>query len=311
MVVGIPNRRPKVTATLAALLVSLTPIADPLGDLEAGMDAASAGDHARAVLLLTRAMEADNGFDRLTLGKSHFARGQCRFHLGQHADALADFAKAEKLLPRQATYLMLVSAGRAHRALGHRKEALAKFDAAVALAPKEPDAYLYRAFAHRDGGEGPALDRAISDYNRAAELASGDGATEALAVASRGQLHQERGEYKAALDDYERAVKVAPDWADGHNLLAWLRATCPEEEFRDACEAVDHAYRAGRLAKWKNPNHYETIAAAWAQGGNFELATKYQLKFLEAPDCPPAEADGAKQRLNLYKKGQSFREPKR
>ncbi|HID23781.1 MAG TPA: tetratricopeptide repeat protein [Planctomycetaceae bacterium] len=75
----------------------------------------------------------------------------------------------------------------------------------------------------------------------------------ARAYANRGYVHKELGQPEQALPDYHRALALAPDLAQAHNDLAWLRATWPTKTFRNGKEAVRHARRACDLTEFRNP----------------------------------------------------------
>jgi hypothetical protein len=90
------------------------------------------------------------------------------------------------------------------------------------------------------------------------------------------------------------------------NGRAWLRATCPEGRYRDGRKAVEDARKACDLSEWKNPNDLDTLAAAYAEAGDFTQAIKYQKQALDSPESRYDE-DGRK-RLKLYESGQAYRE---
>jgi len=60
--------------------------------------------------------------------------------------------------------------------------------------------------------------------------------------------------------------------------LAWLWATCPEERFRDGKKAVEFATRSCELTKWKDANMLRTLAATYANVGEFDKAVEWQEK---------------------------------
>jgi tetratricopeptide (TPR) repeat protein len=300
-----------VTTFLAVFIVCAAPCPNPLDDWEKGMRAAEAGEYARANELLTRALEDNPGFDHPTLGRTYFTRGRARYHLGQHALALVDFQVAEKALPAGARYPVLVYAGRSYLALEKPEEAVQKFNTAVRLDPNKPEVYLYRGQAQSGDDGAGRWDHAAADFGKAAELAAGNPEVSGLATVCRGRAYEAKGDYRRALADYERAVKLRPDWADGHSALAWLRATSPDAEFRHACDAAKHAFNAGKLDGWASPRHYEVLAAAAAEAGAFDEAHEFQEKALASPNYPQRERAAGKERLELYKQGKPYREPKR
>ncbi len=135
-------------------------------------------------------------------------------------------------------------------------------------------------------------------------------ATRVLAGAyyERGRNAKHNGAgYGEAISDYEAAVRVDPNYAKVFNDLGWLLAACPETEFRNDPVAIENAVKACELTGWKDHRYVGTLAAIYAEIGNFDNAVKYQKK---AADLV-AEEDGARwqaaceSRLKLYQSGKT------
>ncbi len=92
------------------------------------------------------------------------------------------------------------------------------------------------------------------------------------------------GEQKAALTDYEAAVQLEPDDTSVLNNLAWLLATSPEEELRDGRRAIKLATKAGELTHHQQAHILSTIAAAYAETGDFATARQWSEKAVEQGD---------------------------
>jgi WD40 repeat protein/tRNA A-37 threonylcarbamoyl transferase component Bud32/Flp pilus assembly protein TadD len=115
--------------------------------------------------------------------------------------------------------------------------------------------------------------------------------------------------YAQIVTAYEQKLHLSPDSAQALNILAWLRATCPAAEVRDGAKAVKHATRACELTNWKDAQYIDTLAAAYAEIGDFDSAVKQQKKAIdlltEEEEGPRADME---ERLKLYQSGKPYRE---
>ena len=108
------------------------------------------------------------------------------------------------------------------------------------------------------------------------------------------------------MDDYEHSLKLSPRLSVAQNNIAWLLATCPEATFRDGKRAVAVATRACELDGWKNPNHLDTLAAAYAEAGDFSKAAQWQAKAIALAKGMTSGEDW-QARLDLYRSGTPYR----
>ncbi|MHC4464198.1 MAG: hypothetical protein ACYS30_22625, partial [Planctomycetota bacterium] len=95
-------------------------------------------------------------------------------------------------------------------------------------------------------------------------------------------------EYASKIADLEAAVHFDPDRAASLNKLAWLRATCPVSNHRDAIRAVELATKACKQTSWENHEYISTLAAAYSEMSDFDSAIQWQVKAasLLPKDCP-------------------------
>lgn len=111
-------------------------------------------------------------------------------------------------------------------------------------------------------------------------------------------------DYAHARADFERVLKLSPDDAKSANDFAWLLSTWPNASARDGRRAVELAQRAGKLTAWKRPAILDTLAAAYAEIGDFRNAVKWQQAALdfERPDLRHSTRHQMEARLELYRK---------
>lgn len=121
----------------------------------------------------------------------------------------------------------------------------------------------------------------------------------------RAFAHGKKGSGSKAVEDYEQAIRLDPKFASAYNNLAWLLATSPDPSIRNGKRAVELAQHACELSEWKRWNYLGTLAAAYAENGEFEDAVKWQQKSLEA-GIRESEAEKAQQRLLLYERQKPF-----
>ncbi len=112
---------------------------------------------------------------------------------------------------------------------------------------------------------------------------------------------------RRALAVYDELARTYPHLVEAHSRSAWLRATCPDAQYRDSKLAVESARRACELTNWHNPGELEVLAAACAEAGDFGSAVKWQEKVLTLT-VEPAGVQSRQKRLALYLAGKTFRQ---
>jgi Flp pilus assembly protein TadD len=84
-----------------------------------------------------------------------------------------------------------------------------------------------------------------------------------------------------AVQEYREAVRTHPNDASALDTMAWSLATCPKPELRNGREAVQLATRAVELTGEKQPAFIGTLAAAYAEDGQFSKAIEMAKKARE------------------------------
>jgi tetratricopeptide (TPR) repeat protein len=112
----------------------------------------------------------------------------------------------------------------------------------------------------------------------------------------RALVNIELGNYKASLADLDNlvmfTVKVSNtiEQAEVLNSRAWLRATCPEASIRNGQLAVADAKKACKLDTWILESYIDTLAAAYAETGDFASAIRYQEEAIAMRKSLPEES---------------------
>ena len=149
------------------------------------------------------------------------------------------------------------------------------FDAAIRLDPKFWDAYYNRAISYQSEENWPAC---INDLDTSIRLKPD--VIEPRFI--RSIVYRRVGNYAASLKDLNELVKTARQI--GHpglevlylNDRAWVLATAPDSSVRNGKQALADAKRACELSNWKRSDTLDSLAAAYAETGDFDSAVKYQ-----------------------------------
>jgi len=246
-------------------------------------------DHAAAEAL--KAVEADpsnataRGFHASSLSE-----------LGQDEEAIKEAERAVELNPADsAAYLNLAFSAKR----SDPEHAIAEARHAIELGPENSSAYqllMNCLFESRRYSEAVELGRdwvTVSPYDAAAHSALGTALAESHDFVSaaqhvgyvmmlRPEVEQAHAQLRQILlsmakepDGLERLRDIAANAPDSPRMLdelAWLLATYPDSKSRDGSEAVRLAERACALTERRIPALLDTLAAAYAEGGDFPRA---------------------------------------
>ena len=189
---------------------------------------------------------------------------------------------------------------------GDQDTAITDFDHALQLDPDMAAAYCSRGLAWITKGE---YDMAIADFNEVIRLAP----KSAEARYNRGKAWEIKRDYEKAFADYSEALRLNPNAFPVRNNLAWLQATCPIAKYRDGTKALENANHARQLFGADHWKIVATLAAAYAEHGDFVNAREWQEKAIQLASKDNSATDAnnkeLKSRLELYKAEQPYREP--
>jgi tetratricopeptide (TPR) repeat protein len=212
------------------------------------------------------------------------------------ADAVSHFSKRVTQNPKDAEAWL--ARGLVQHYQGDFAKALADIQYALTLSPSAL-AYRSRGLTYYAQKE---LDKALADYEQALKLDPKD----VVALNNRANVWIDKGDYARALADFEAALGIEAEDVLTHNNLAWLKATCPDAKFRDGKKAIELATKACELARWRDAQGLDTLAAAHAEAGQFEKSIEAEERAIELATAQ--EKPQLEQRLKLYEAKQPYRE---
>ena len=182
-------------------------------------------------------------------------------------------------------------------------DAIVHYQKAVAI---RPDYFLARYGLGHALLERGALDACI-EHSRAALLIQPNNADchTVLAIAL-----DEKNQSAEAIEHYEKALEISPESVSALNNLAWLLATSSNAQLRNGARAIQLAERATQLSGGGNALVLRTLAAAYAEAGQFGKAIEsaraaMQLQQNQGDD---SSATDLQHEIALYELGLPYRE---
>ena len=151
-------------------------------------------------------------------------------------------------------------------------------------------------------------------------------AYQARALRMRGDARLSLGEHKDAIKDFEQGLQLIGDVSassdsdegEGNpetskkaqrsgflNNLAWVLATSPVDELRDGARSIKLGLEACALTEYKESHILSTLAAGYAENGQFDEAVTWAEKAVEA-----GKKQSSQQLDQLQKELESYQEKK-
>ncbi len=172
-------------------------------------------------------------------------------------------------------------------------EAIEAFRRAIELDPELAPAYFDLAQAYLADHK---TDEAIEIMTRLLPIRAQD----AELRASLAALLASQGKYAEAIKQYQDALQLNKQLLIAQMNLAWILATAPDAQLRNANEAARLAQQACERTDFQDGYCLDIFAAALAEQGDFERASHLATQAIErltADEQPTAEV---RDRLNFY-----------
>lgn len=255
--------------------------------------------------------------------------------LGQLAEAQSHLETAQSLAPNDANVMSAVAT--LMLAQGKTAEAEDLFQKAIAQAPDNP-VVLYRASkASLAAGK---VDTAIERLSKCIKVAPDHsparyelalvllktgkrekGLAQLRQIVTSGQAYPKayltlavvakQGDKKTA-ELLRKGLAKSPQSPALANGLAWILATTPDSELRDPTQAVALATLACKLAPRPDFEYLDTLSAAQAANGSYELAARTLAKAIqlaESSHIAPERLKQYRERLNMFQNKQAYVRP--
>jgi protein O-mannosyl-transferase len=227
--------------------------------------------------------------------------GAAYLQKGDVDDALVHLRKAVKEGPGNAN--AYINFGNALLKKGDTDNAIAAYSATLGLPFDHAESHYSIGNAFRQKGQN---DDAILHYQLAIQLRHNYvDAHNNLANALRQQ-----GRIEEAIQEYEAALKYRPQFLLAQNNLAWILATAADSRVRNGSRAVDLAEQAVIATKGNDPILLHTLAAAYAENGEFDKAVAAAQDALAIADANgiTSLAESLRTKIALYQAHSPYHE---
>ena len=194
--------------------------------------------------------------------------------------------------------------GNALRQKGATDEAIAEYEKALQLNPDYAAAHNNLGTVFLRAGR---TDEAISHFQKALQINPGNG----QAQNNLGNAYLQKGDAAGAAAHFRQAMQLEPTDRWVKNNLAWLLATAPQASLRDGRKAVELARQAEELAGEESPIILHTLAAAYAEAGQYSqaLETARRALAIAGAQSNTRLVDALQTEMELYQAGKPFHIP--
>ena len=113
----------------------------------------------------------------------------------------------------------------------------------------------------------------------------------------------QQGRLVEAVAQWQQSLQYNPDDGNALSNLGWVLSTAPEDSMRNGPQALEFARRASQMAEDNNPLILRTLAAAYAENGQFPEAIDVASRGVQIAldQQNPALAEELRRNLTLYR----------
>jgi tetratricopeptide (TPR) repeat protein len=254
--------------------------------LNLGLELARKGQFEQALTAFSRAIEQNH-----RCWKAHRYRGITYAKLGRHDLAVADLGNAVRGDPQCAACLFERATARIF--LGQPESALEDLSQCLEINQDFAPAYSSRAGIYSSMGD---YHQALADISAALALRPDN----ADYLHNRAVVLTALQRYDEAIEAYLRVIELNPRSGGSYNNLGWLFATARDPGYRDCRKALLYARKA--LTFGRNGSWMDTLAAAYAECGDFEKAVSAEIEAYRLS----RSNDNFRQRIEMYKRCHTY-----
>jgi tetratricopeptide (TPR) repeat protein len=187
---------------------------------------------------------------------------------------------------------------------GKLDQAISLLQAAVDLRPDNSPAHENLAKALLQKGK---VTDALIHYRKLLELQPDNMEVHNLV----GTVLVQQGHLKEGVEEWQKVLEIQPDNGNALSNLAWVFATSPDQSLRDGPKAVQLAEHAMRISGRRIPILFRTLAAAYAESGQFSEAIQTAQQGIELANSQGNSGLATELQDNIarYQEQQPLRDP--
>ena len=187
---------------------------------------------------------------------------------------------------------------------GKLDEAISLLQAAVDLRPDNSPAQENLAKALLQKGRVP---EALVHYHKLVELQPDNFEVHNIV----GTVLVQQGHIREGVEEWQKVLVIQPDNGNAMSNLAWVFATAPDDSLRDGAQAVKLAEQALHLSGGRIPILFRTLAAAYAETGQFSRAIETAQRGITLANNQgnPGLAAELQGSISLYQEQRPLRDP--